>query len=148
MPYYVYTLLCEDCSYYTGYTKDVERRLNGTKASRLWIYRIHEAEKIACVEFDSPSEATKREREIKSLRYSKKQRMMNLRDRWRAKGFLKALLSASTSSTPPIIPVLSNTSLKNYSFVVVASKPYSGDAPFFAGSFDFWSLRSDFSSFC
>jgi predicted GIY-YIG superfamily endonuclease len=82
MPYYVYILLCKDGSYYTGYAKDVKRRVERHKKGQGARYmRIHEPEKIAYVEeFDSRSEAMKREREIKSLSHSKKQRLVNSYD--------------------------------------------------------------------
>jgi putative endonuclease len=79
MPYYVYILLCKDGSYYTGYAEDVKRRVERHKKGQGARYtRIHEPEKIVYVEeFDSRSEAMKREREIKSLSHSKKQRLVN-----------------------------------------------------------------------
>jgi putative endonuclease len=80
MPYYVYILLCKDGSYYTGYAKDVKRRVERHKKGQGARYTtIHEPEKIVYVEeFDSLSEAMKREREIKSFSRSKKQRLANL----------------------------------------------------------------------
>jgi putative endonuclease len=83
MPYYVYILLCEDGSYYTGHAKDVKRRVEQHKKGRGARYtRIHEPEKIVYVEeFDSLGEAMKREREIKSLSHSKKQRLVNSYDK-------------------------------------------------------------------
>jgi len=80
MPYYVYILLCKDGSFYTGYAKDVKRRVERHKKGQGARYtRMHEPEKILYVEeFDSRSEAMKREREIKSLSYSKKQQLVNL----------------------------------------------------------------------
>jgi len=79
MPYYVYILLCKDGSYYTGYAEDVKRRVERHKKGQGARYtRMHEPEKIVYVEeFDSRSEAMKREREIKSLSHSKKQRLVN-----------------------------------------------------------------------
>jgi len=86
MPYYVYILLCKDGSYYTGYANDVKRRVERHKKGQGARYtRMHEPEKILYVEeFASRSEAMKREREIKSLSYSKKQRLVNLYDKSRA----------------------------------------------------------------
>jgi len=83
MPYYVYILLCEDGSYYTGYAKDVKRRVEQHKKGQGARYtRIHEPEKMVYVEeFDSLGEAMKREREIKSLSHSKKQQLGNLYDK-------------------------------------------------------------------
>jgi len=80
MPYYVYILLCKDGSYYTGYAKDLKHRVERHKKRQGARYtRTHEAEKIMYVEeFNSRGEAMKREREIKSLNHSEKQRLINL----------------------------------------------------------------------
>ena len=80
MPYYVYILLCEEDSYYTGYAKDAERRVERHRKGQGAKYtRVHQFEKIVYVEeFDSRSEAMNREREIKTLSHSKKQRLMNM----------------------------------------------------------------------
>ena len=69
MGYYVYILLCQDGSYYTGYTQDLKKRLeqhlNG-EGSRYT--RMRKPERIVYVElFNSRSDAMKREREIKRL---------------------------------------------------------------------------------
>lgn len=79
MPYYVYVLLCKDGSYYTGYAKDLKHRVEQHKKGRGARYtKIHEAEKMVYVEkFGSRSEAMKRERRIKSLSHSEKQRLIN-----------------------------------------------------------------------
>ncbi len=82
MPYYVYILLCKDGSYYTGFAKDLKRRVEQHKKRQGARYTMmHEPEKIVYVEeFGSRSEAIKREREIKSLSHSEKQRLANLHD--------------------------------------------------------------------
>jgi len=87
MPYYVYMLLCKDGSYYTGYAKNVKRRVEQHKKGQGARYTsMHEPKKIVYIEeFDSRSEAMKREREIKSLRHSKKQQLANLHDKLRAR---------------------------------------------------------------
>ena len=79
MTYYVYIILCKDGSYYTGYAEDVKCRVELHKKGQGARYtRMHKPEKIVYVEeFDSRSEAMKREREIKSLSHSKKQRLAN-----------------------------------------------------------------------
>lgn len=79
MPYYVYVLVCEDGSYYTGYAKDVKRRFERHKKGQGAKYtRMHKPEKTMYMEeFDSRSEAMKREREIKSLSHRKKQQLVN-----------------------------------------------------------------------
>ncbi len=83
MPYYVYIVRCKDGSYYTGYAKDVKCRVEQHRKGRGAKYtRTHEPEKIVYTEeFDSRSMAMKREREIKSLSHSKKQRLINLSDK-------------------------------------------------------------------
>ena len=79
MPYYVYILRCKDGSYYTGYAKDVKRRVEQHRNGQGARYtRMHEPEKIVYVEkYDNRSEAMKREREIKSFSHSKKQQLVN-----------------------------------------------------------------------
>ncbi|MFB0501984.1 MAG: GIY-YIG nuclease family protein [Candidatus Bathyarchaeia archaeon] len=79
MPYYIYILLCKDGSYYTGYAKDLKHRIEQHKKGQGSRYtRMHEAEEIVYKEeFNSRSEAMKREREIKSLSHSEKQRLIN-----------------------------------------------------------------------
>jgi len=74
MSYYVYVILCEDNSFYTGYTKDLDSRMrlhmNG-KAARYT--RMHRPKKIVYVEeFGSRAEAMKREKWIKRLKHSQK----------------------------------------------------------------------------
>ena len=75
MPYYVYVIMCEDGSFYTGYTKNLDSRLtlhfNGRGARYT---RMHKPEKLAYTEvFSSRAEAMKRERNVKTL--SRKQKM-------------------------------------------------------------------------
>ena len=79
MPYYVYILLCKDGSYYTGYAKDIKHRVEQHKKGQGARYtRMHDAEKIVYVEeFDSQSEAMKRERQIKSLKQAEKHKLVN-----------------------------------------------------------------------
>ena len=83
MPYYVYILLCKDGSYYTGYAGDIKGRVEQHKKGQGARYtRMHKPEKVVYVEeFNSRSEAMKREREIKSLSHSKKQRLINSYDK-------------------------------------------------------------------
>jgi putative endonuclease len=98
MPYYVYILLCKDGSYYTGYAEDVKRRVERHKKGQGAKYtRMHEPEEIVYVEeFDSRSEAMKREREIKSLSHNKKQLLVNLYDKT---NLVNVLAYARESST-------------------------------------------------
>ncbi len=79
MPYYVYILLCDDGSFYTGYTKNVAERaklhING-KGARYT--RSHKPREVAYVEeFSSRSEAMKREKSIKKLDHKQKEDLVN-----------------------------------------------------------------------
>jgi len=74
MSYYVYVISCQDNSFYTGYTKDLDSRMrlhmNG-KAARYT--RIHRPKKIVYIEeFSSRAEAMKREKWIKRLNHRQK----------------------------------------------------------------------------
>jgi putative endonuclease len=74
MPYFVYILLCQDGTFYTGYTKDVEERAklhtNGRGAKYT---KSHPPKEITYVEeFVSRSEAMKREKAIKKLNHEQK----------------------------------------------------------------------------
>ncbi len=77
MVYYVYILACEDGSFYTGYTKDLERRVEQHRNGHGARYtRMHEPRNLVYVEeFGNRSEAMKREREIKSLGHNEKQQL-------------------------------------------------------------------------
>lgn len=79
MAYYVYVLVCEDGSYYTGYTEDVDRRVEQHKKGRGARYtRMHQPERVVYVEeFESRSQAMKREQKIKSLSHNQKQQLAN-----------------------------------------------------------------------
>jgi len=74
MPYYVYVLVCENGAFYTGYTKDVEARVELHKKGRGAKYvRMHPLEKIVYLEkFETRIGAMKREREIKRLTHAEK----------------------------------------------------------------------------
>ena len=79
MLYYVYILRCKDGSYYTGCTKDTEKRFELHKKGHGARYtRIHKPEKLVYVEkFENLGEAIKRERQIKTFRHEKKSRLIN-----------------------------------------------------------------------
>jgi predicted GIY-YIG superfamily endonuclease len=76
--YYVYILLCKDGSYYTGYAKNVERRLKMHKKGRGAKYtRIHKPEKLVYVEeYENRSGAMRRERQIKTFSHNKKKQLI------------------------------------------------------------------------
>jgi len=83
LPYYIYMLLCEDGSYYTGYAKDIDLRVQqhwrgvGARYTKL-----HKPKKLVYTEeFETVGEAMKREREIKQLSHEEKYRLVSLHPR-------------------------------------------------------------------
>jgi putative endonuclease len=78
MPYYVYVLLCDDGSFYTGYTRNVNTRLRRHLNGRGARYtRIHKPKRLVYTEeFGSRAEAMKRERRLKKLKHAEKSRLM------------------------------------------------------------------------
>lgn len=76
--YFVYVLLCEDGSLYTGSSNDVEKRFLAHQSGKGSKYtRSHKVEKIIYQsEFATKSEALKRESEIKS--WSRQQKINRL----------------------------------------------------------------------
>lgn len=81
MSFYVYILQCNDGSYYTGYTKDLDERTRQHQIGKGARYtRIHKPKEIAYVElFDSRSKAMKREKEIKKLTHKQKLELITQR---------------------------------------------------------------------
>jgi len=77
MPYYVYMILCDDGSFYTGYTKSVASRMRLHVIGKGARYtRIHKPSKLVYTEeFCSRSEAMRRERRLKALRHDEKRRL-------------------------------------------------------------------------
>jgi putative endonuclease len=77
--YYVYLLLCDDDSYYTGYTKNVASRLERHKKGRGARYtRMRRPKRVVYVEeFRTRNAATKRERQIKMLSHKEKQELVS-----------------------------------------------------------------------
>lgn len=78
--WFVYVLLCQDGSLYTGISPDPEKRLQQHLSGKGAKYtRSHKPVKIVYQEkFDSRSEALKREAEIKGWRREKKVRVLKL----------------------------------------------------------------------
>ena len=77
MPYYVYVILCDDDSFYTGYTKNVNSRMrlhvNG-KGARYT--KMHKPKKLVYTEeFSSSAEAMRRERRVKTMKHAEKCRL-------------------------------------------------------------------------
>jgi len=83
MPYFVYVLLCDDGSYYTGYTRNVNSRLrlhvNGRGARYT---RIHKPKKLVYTEeYPTRAQAMKRERRLKKLKHEQKSRLIHAKAR-------------------------------------------------------------------
>ncbi|NWF86201.1 GIY-YIG nuclease family protein [Candidatus Bathyarchaeota archaeon] len=79
MPYYVYMILCEGNNFYTGYTSDLDLRMQLHMKGKAARYtRMHKPKKIVYVEeFASRAEAMKREKRIKRLNHSQKMALTN-----------------------------------------------------------------------
>ncbi|MCX8150284.1 MAG: GIY-YIG nuclease family protein [Candidatus Bathyarchaeota archaeon] len=80
MNYYVYIILCNNGSFYTGYTKNVAKRLklhlNG-KGARYT--KMHPPQEIVYIEqFTSRTEAMRREKIIKKLSHKQKAALITM----------------------------------------------------------------------
>jgi len=95
MPYYVYIILCEGNTLYTGYTKNVDSRVRLHKKGKAARYtRIHRPKELIHVEeFDSRAEAMKREKRIKKLTHIQKLKLAHSKTKQR-----KRKKTARTSS--------------------------------------------------
>ena len=82
MKYYVYILLCEDDSYYTGYAQDVEVRFRQHENGRGARYtKIRKPKKIVYIEeCSSRKNAMKREQEIKTMTHNQKKTLADNED--------------------------------------------------------------------
>lgn len=74
MSYYVYLLLCDDGSFYTGYTSKLASRLHRHKRGQGARYtRMRRPKRIVYVErFSTRRAAMRRERQIKALSHNQK----------------------------------------------------------------------------
>jgi putative endonuclease len=72
--YYVYILLCSDDSFYTGYTKNVDKRVKLHSCGKGARYtKMHKPKRVAYIETHmSRAEAMKREKAIKKLSHQDK----------------------------------------------------------------------------
>ena len=79
MPHFVYVILCDDGSFYTGYTKNLDARMKlHVKGKGARYTRIHRPKKLVYFEeFNSRAEAMKRERKLKRLKHSQKLKLKN-----------------------------------------------------------------------
>lgn len=77
-PQYVYILLCEDGSYYTGYSTDPNRRFREHASGKGAKYtRAHKPTELLYIEkYKTKSEALKREHQIKQLTHEQKKQLM------------------------------------------------------------------------
>jgi|GEM_PF-519773 len=81
MTYYVYILKCADDTYYVGSTNDLEGRIakhNQTKAGAKYTRSRRPVELVFSEQYQTKSEALKREAEIKSYRRGQKQDLIDL----------------------------------------------------------------------
>jgi putative endonuclease len=78
--YYVYLLLCDDGSYYTGYTNNVDSRLERHKKGYGARYtRMRKPKRIVHVEeFRTRGDATKREQQMKALSHREKDELVSI----------------------------------------------------------------------
>ena len=81
--YYVYVLRCEDGSFYTGYTKSVDKRMrlhvNG-KGARYT--RMHKPKKLVYTEeFRTRAEAMRREKKVKTMGHKEKRALIKSQTR-------------------------------------------------------------------
>ena len=76
---YTYMVRCSDGSLYTGWTSDLERRVKEHNASKLGAKCTKARRPVSLVyyeEFETKSEAMKRECEIKKLNKDKKENLV------------------------------------------------------------------------
>jgi len=80
-PFYVYVILCEGNNVYTGYTKNLNRRINlHTKGKGARYTRMHKPKQLIYFEkHSSRAEAMKREKRIKRLNHAQKLELANRR---------------------------------------------------------------------
>ena len=79
MLFFVYILLCDDGSFYTGYTKNLNHRIKmHTNGKGAKYTKSHKLKKVVFVElFNTRSEALIRERNIKKKTHNQKQELIN-----------------------------------------------------------------------
>jgi putative endonuclease len=79
LAYYVYILRCSDGTYYTGYARDIARRLEEHNKGRAAKYTSgrRPVELVYYESFDDKSLAAKREYEIKQWSRAKKQALLD-----------------------------------------------------------------------
>jgi putative endonuclease len=78
MSYSVYIILCDDKSFYTGYTENLKRRIKLHEAGKGARYtKMHKPKKLVYIEkFSSRKDAMRRERKIKRLSHHQKAQLI------------------------------------------------------------------------
>lgn len=79
MSYFIYILKCSDGSFYTGYTTNIEKRVNAHNNSKIGAKYTKARRPVTLIhseKFKTLSEALKRESEIKSWNREKKQKFL------------------------------------------------------------------------
>jgi putative endonuclease len=78
--YYVYILKCNDGSYYTGVTNNVEKRLtehNSDNSTTSYTFKRRPVELVYCQEFNDIKQAIELEKQIKGWTRRKKEALIN-----------------------------------------------------------------------
>ncbi len=78
MPYSVYIVLCSDNSFYTGYAADVLKRIavhNNGKTGAKYTKTRRPVHLVYAEDFETKSEAMKREYQIKQLTHDEKEQL-------------------------------------------------------------------------
>ena len=76
---YLYILQCNDNSYYTGVTNDIERRLREHQVGvnkECYTYCRRPVKVVLCEEFEDPNDAIEIEKQIKKWTHKKKQALI------------------------------------------------------------------------
>jgi len=78
VPYYVYIILCEDGSYYTGYSNDPDHRLAEHLKGRGAKYtKMHKPKRIVYIQRHKTQRAAMiRERKVKTLTHEAKRKLI------------------------------------------------------------------------
>ena len=78
--YYVYILKCNDGSYYTGVTNNIEKRLaehNSDNSVTSYTFKRRPVELVYCHEFNDIKQAIELEKQIKGWSRRKKEALIN-----------------------------------------------------------------------
>ncbi len=78
--YFVYILLCNDSSYYTGITNDLERRFNEHQRGenlKCYTYKRRPLKLVFYERFNDVNQAIAFEKQVKGWRRSKKEALIN-----------------------------------------------------------------------